>query len=115
RMKAYACLVDVERGNRLSQRQVAGRPCMRAAEVAPEKPFRRPLADPAQRDEARAHLLVGERREPVQVDPVAGEADDVRRLRPGETERDELLLTHGCKRLSRGERPGLSHARAEPL
>ena len=44
--------------------QVAGRPGVRAREVAGEEPVGRPLAEAAQRDEPRLHLVVGQRGEP---------------------------------------------------
>ena len=43
---------------RLAQHEVAGGPRARAGEVAGEEPFGRPRAEPAQRRDARAHLVV---------------------------------------------------------
>ena len=53
--------VTIERGHRLPQSQVAGGPGVRPREVAGEEPVRRPLAEPAERDEPGGHLLVGQR------------------------------------------------------
>src|ERR1700746_2975441 len=100
-MKAYARRIDAQRRNRLPERQVAGRPGVRAREMAGKKPFRRPDADAAERDESRAHLVVGERCERVQVDVGTGEADDVLGLPPRETEGDELLLARAGEPLTR--------------
>src|SRR5947208_1746135 len=72
--------IAVEVGDRLAQPDVADGPGARSREVAREEPLRRPLADSAQLDEARLHLFVGKRREPVEVNVGAREADDVLRL-----------------------------------
>ena len=53
-MKAYARRIDAQRRNRLPERQVAGRPGVRAREMAGEEPFRRPDADAADGDKATA-------------------------------------------------------------
>src|ERR1700756_5207391 len=82
--------VTIERAYRLPQGEVAGRPGVGAAEVAREEPVRRPLAEPAQGGELLLPLVVGEKRQPLEVDVGASEADHVLGLAPREAEREEL-------------------------
>src|SRR6185437_5626726 len=72
RVEARARLPDIEATieirHRLAERQVAPRPRVRSREVPREKPLGRPLAEPAQRDDPRAHLVVRQVAERVEVE-----------------------------------------------
>ena len=76
---------------------------MRPREVAGEEPVRRPFPEPAQRDEPRGHLLVGQRGELVQVEVAAREPDDVLRLAGREADADQLVLGRARHPLALGE------------
>src|SRR6266576_6731994 len=119
RVEALARLPNIEStikiGDRLAQGQVSPRPCVRAGQVTREKPVGTPLAEPAQLDEARLHLVVGELRERAEVEVGAREPNDVLRLAAREAERDELLLGGRCDPLPCGEGPRLAELLAEPL
>ena len=66
-------LDTVEIVGRLAEREVAGGPRARPREVAREEPLGGPRAEAAQRGDPRAHLVVVERGEPVEVEVAARE------------------------------------------
>src|SRR5437773_2691318 len=102
-MKAYARLLGVQRRDRLAQREVARGPRVRTCEMPREEPLSRPVADAAQRGEARRRLVIGERRERTEVDVGLCEPDDVLGLPPREAEREQLVLACAGKQLARGK------------
>src|SRR5437868_14813649 len=90
----------IEIGDRPAQGEIAPRPGVRTGEVPREEPVGRPLAEPADGDNACLHLRVGQRGERVQVDPGARQPDRVLRLAAREAERDELGLARLGKPLA---------------
>src|SRR5262249_38431402 len=107
--------VTIERAHGLAHGEVSGRPGARAAEVAREEPVGGPLAEAAQRGQLRLHLVVGEKRQRLEVEVGAREPDHVLGLAPGEAEREELLFGRRRDPLTRGEHPDAAHLLAEPL
>src|SRR5690349_16796733 len=107
--------VRVEAAHRLLERDVPDRPRARSREVTREVPLGRPLADPAERDQAPLDLLVGLAGELGEVDRLLRETEDVLRLAPGETEREQVVLARAAKPTRRRERVGLADAAAEAL
>src|SRR5207237_4680823 len=103
----------VERRERLPQGEVARGPGRRPGEVPREEPVHGPLADSRQRDEPRAHLVVRERGEPVQVEVAPGEPDGIRGLTAREAEGDELVRLGRRERLAARERVCVDGALAE--
>src|SRR5581483_2358836 len=118
-MEAPARLADIEATieirDCLAEREVAPRPRVRAREVTREEPFGRPLAEPADGDDARLHLLVRERRQRLQVEVGAREPHRVLRLAAREASRDEVLLARGGEHLARRELPDDAEPPAEAL
>src|SRR3954470_23818484 len=105
--------IAVEVRDGLAQADVADRPRARTREMTREEPLRRPLADAAQLDEARLHLFVGKRGEPVEIDGGAREADDVLRLAAREAEGHAPRLFGSRDALARRERPDAAGGNAE--
>ena len=83
--------------------------------MAREEPVGRPLAEAAQRDEPRLHLVVRQRRECGEIELRAGEPDDVLRLAPREADRKELVLARARDPLAGRKRPRHADLRAEAL
>src|SRR5439155_24267115 len=103
----YVAAATIEGGDRLAQAEVAGRPGLRPRKVAGEIPVRRPLAEPADRDDPLLHLVVGQPSELPVVGLGAGDAEHVLRLAPREAERDEVPFPAGCDQLRGREREGV--------
>ena len=83
--------------------------------MAGEKPVGRPLADPGQRGQCCFDLVVGQKRERIQVEVAAREAGRVLGLTMGEAERMELVRLGRGQPLARRERVGVVGADAEAL
>ena len=105
--------VEIER--RLAEHEVAGRPGVRPGEVAREEPLGGPRAEAALRGDRRAHLVVGQQRERVEVDVAPRERDRVLRLAVGEADGEELVLARGGDPRAGRERPGFPDPLAEAL
>src|SRR3989442_12402379 len=75
--RAYVRLRTIERGDRLAQSEVAGRPRPRARQMPGQEPVGRPLPEAALGDELRLHLFVRKEGERIEIELAAREAADV--------------------------------------
>src|SRR5947209_3136384 len=96
----------------LTEPDVTRGPRPRAGEMPCEKPLSRPLADAAERDEPRLHVVVGEQGEAVEVDLGTRQAKHVFGLAVREAELEQLALVRDCHALARGKGPHAPGAHA---
>ena len=85
--------VTIERGHRLPQSQVAGRPGVRPREVAREEPVDRPFADSGQRREPSSHFVVRQPAKRAEVEGyyVGGKTGTSEKVVNGRYAKDKLL------------------------
>ena len=101
----------VETLGRLAEREVADGPRAWPGEMASEEPLRRPWAEPAERRDPRADLVVVELCQAVEVEVAAREADRVLGLQPREPDLEQLFLPGPGDAFARRERPRVAEPR----
>src|SRR4051812_27881125 len=108
-------LVRVEREHSLAQAEVTRRPGVRPRQVAREEPVGAPFSEPAQRGQARFHLVVRQDAERVEIDVRARDAENILGLPAREAERGQLFLACACDTFARRKRVCELRAFAEAL